>query len=295
VEQNLLFYLPQSLRRVIVVHNITPMTYRAAGALRDQVDAAICVSLRIRHDLIASHGFAPERTICIPNGIVAGACEAPEERTAWPFRVLFAGRIEEHAKGLKYLTPILAVLRTAIPDATLTIAGDGPDLESLQQAVAVEGLSGAVTFLGSVPRSEVARLACQHHAVVLTSRFEGCPMSLLECMAAGCVPVASRISGVTDTIVRHGENGFLFPVGDVRSAAARLTELADSRELRERLSERAASTVRESFSAEAQAEQYPRRFSTGGCFARANFPPDRPMARPSGAATGLVVPPFRIP
>ncbi|HYW45003.1 MAG TPA: glycosyltransferase family 4 protein [Bryobacteraceae bacterium] len=254
VEQNLMFYLPAAIRRFILVHNITPMTYRAARALRDHVDAAICVSPRIRHDLIMYHGFTPGRTVHIPQGIADAAFVAPRPRPESSFRVLFLGRIEEQAKGICWLAPILSNLVAAVPHATLTVAGDGPDLSRLKQEVAARGLSRSVSFLGSVEHDAVASLAAAHEAILLTSRFEGSPMSLIECMAAGCVPVASRIRGATDAIVTESENGFLFPVGDVRSAASWLARLACDPELHARLRERAIQTVREKFSAAAQSE-----------------------------------------
>ncbi|MGH6860489.1 MAG: glycosyltransferase, partial [Phyllobacterium sp.] len=48
---------------------------------------------------------------------------------------------------------------------------------------------------------------------------------LIEAMAAGCVPIVSRIQGVTDTIVDDGKNGFLFAIGDRRSAARIISRL----------------------------------------------------------------------
>ena len=81
-------------------------------------------------------------------------------------------------------------------------------------------------------------------------------MSLIECMAAGCVPVASRIRGATDAIVRHAENGFLFPIGDTAAASALLARLAQDGALHARMREAGIRTVRERFSARALTDSY---------------------------------------
>ena len=56
--------------------------------------------------------------------------------------------------------------------------------------------------------------------MVMFSRSEGLPNVLLEAMAAGCVPLVSRIRGLTDWVVTHEKDALLFPVGDVPEAAA---------------------------------------------------------------------------
>jgi hypothetical protein len=262
VEQNLLFYLPPAVARVIVVHNISPMTYRAARALRDRVDAAICVNPKIRRDLVAHHGFEPHRAVTIPNGVARAVLRAPAPRPEGAFRVLYLGRIEEQAKGVGWLAPIFARLRRDIPGATLTVAGGGPDLTQLRRSMARAGLLRAVTFLGNVPSGQVPGLVAAHDALVLPSRFEGCPLTLIESMAAGCVPVASRIAGATDSIVTHEEDGFLFSVGDAHAAAAHLSRLARDGELQSRLRRNAVSTVQRRFLSSMQAQGYLALFRT---------------------------------
>jgi glycogen synthase len=88
--------------------------------------------------------------------------------------------------------------------------------------------------------------------LLLPSVYEGLSLTLLEAMAAGCVPVASRIRGVTDYVVADGESGLLFPIGDTQAAAAHLIELDRNRSKLDALSEAACRAIAARFTFEAQ-------------------------------------------
>ena len=225
VEMNAPRYLPREVRRIVIAHNITPATYNAAVALRHDVDGAVGVSPRVAEDLVR-RGFPPETTVAIPNAFdtapYAGLARPPRQGPS--FRLLSLGRVEDIAKGVLWLPEIMR--RLAPLDVTLTVAGDGPDLAELRRRCAGPGLAERVTFLGPVPGSDVPALCARHDVLVMPSRFEGFGYTLIEAMGGGCVPVASKIRGVTDYIVEDGLTGLLFPVGDLAAAAGRIGELA---------------------------------------------------------------------
>jgi glycosyltransferase involved in cell wall biosynthesis len=94
------------------------------------------------------------------------------------------------------------------------------------------------------------------HAIdifVLPSRSEALSNSLLEAMACGCCPVASRVGGSVE-LIHHGENGMLFEAGDVDQLSNVLETLVERRGLREQLAARARSTA-EQFSIGASARR----------------------------------------
>ncbi|MCX5578605.1 glycosyltransferase family 4 protein [Kaistia terrae] len=215
VQTNLARYLPASMLRVMIVHNITPATYAAARAIRDHVHMTVCVSQRIREDLVARYAFAANATHMIHNAVdLPAPPPRPRRAVGQPLRLLSLGRIEDQAKGVLWLPEILARLP---PDVTLTVAGDGPDLARLRRAAA--SLGERIQFLGSVAPAEVPTLMASHDVFIAPSRFEGFMVTLLEAMACSCVPVVSRIRGGTDAAINDGVNGLLFPVGDVKAAA----------------------------------------------------------------------------
>lgn len=216
IQTNIVRYLPDDLIRLMVVHNITPGTYAAAEAIRPHVHATVCVSQRCRDDLVKHHNFPAERTTVIANAVSLDSFPATDRSPrsiGQGLRLLFLGRIEDASKGVLWLPDILARLPAS---ATMTIAGDGPDLKRLK---AVMPEDARTTYAGAVNSAAVPALLAEHDVFLMPSRYEGLPMALVEAMATGCVPVASRLRGVTDMLVEHGRDGLLFPVGDIGSAA----------------------------------------------------------------------------
>jgi glycosyltransferase involved in cell wall biosynthesis len=168
------------------------------------------------------------------------------------FRILYLGRIENASKGV-FLLPRIADEISDLP-FRLTIVGDGPDLPALRKRFA--GFDGRVEFRGCVPHRDVGKFLASNDAFLFPSYYEGMPMSLLEAMACGCVPVASRIRGVTDSVIDHGANGFLFSIGDAKGAARALRSLWECDALQARLARKAQARIEEAFSADRMAEGY---------------------------------------
>ncbi len=273
VESNLARYLPPEIFRVLVVHSITPATYKAAAALRDHVHATICVSPRIHSDLTGRHGFDPLWTFVVPNGIDPAAYAIPRPlRDCNALHVLCHGRIDDAVKGVFWLPEIMARAARAGADLRLTVSGDGPDLAALKQRFQAAGLSGRVRFTGPVPRRAIPAHMAEHEALLLPSRFEGCSVTLLEAMAAGCVPIASRIRDVTDFLVRDEIDGLLFAPGSVRRASAHLARLASDPAAASLLSRSARMTALR-FTLRRQAEHYASIFALVLDHARETAPP----------------------
>lgn len=255
VQTNIVRYLPANIRRVMIVHTITPATYAAARAVRDYVHVTVGVSPRIKNDLISRFGFDPERTFCVPNGVDL----EPFQKTARssssdsdPLRLVFLGRVEDTAKGVLWLPKILSHLDGC--DWRLTVAGDGPDLQKLIERCRPFG--DRVVFVGKISSSVVPELLSCQDVMLFPSRFEGLPLTLVETQAAGCVPVASRIQGVTDFVVKDGVNGLLFPVGDCCEAATHVRRLASDRHLLKRMSIQAQKDALVKFSLSDMAKGY---------------------------------------
>ena len=150
--------------------------------------------------------------------------------------------------GVKDYPTLLKALACAPETARLLIAGAGPLLTELVQLVARLGLERRVRFLGFEPN--VKRWMQAADGFVLSSRYEGLPMVLLEASACGVPAVATDVPGTREAIV-NDETGWLAPADDADALARAMAKLMRT-PLGERraMGERARRMVRERFSLE---------------------------------------------
>jgi glycosyltransferase involved in cell wall biosynthesis len=250
---NIARYLDPQIRRIMIVHSITVGTYAAARSIRDYVHATVGVSPRISDDLVRRMNFLPSRTHMIANAFDGTAFRwSPRETHEGPLRLLSLGRLEDASKGILLLPQLLAQLRD-VP-LRLTIAGDGPDRDALRRSLAAD--MDRVRFVESVPPEAVPEVMGQHDVFLFPSRYEGFGITLVEALASGCVPVASRLRGVTDFIIDSGTTGFLFPVGRMQIAAQYVRALAKDRRMLARMSSEGCTSAFSRFRSEIMTTAY---------------------------------------
>ena len=127
-------------------------------------------------------------------------------------------------------------VRARYANATLTIAGSGPELAALQALSAQLGLSQAVTFAGRLDNARMPELYVKADLVLNPSTVDNMPISLLEAFASG-VPVVSTDAGGIPDLVEHGKTGLLVPVGDDATMAREALRVLGDAALRARLVE----------------------------------------------------------
>ncbi|GAX37570.1 glycosyltransferase family 4 protein [Nodularia sp. NIES-3585] len=145
-------------------------------------------------------------------------------------RLLYVGRLAV-VKGLPILLESLVTLKRSHPDIVLTVVGDGPDRQELQQMTDQLELSANVKFVGYQSQTEVRQYMQQTDVFVMSSFAEGVPVVLMEAMAAGVPVVATQIAGVSE-LVEDGVSGYLVPPGDPNCLANRIEKLLTDHQLR---------------------------------------------------------------
>ena len=145
-------------------------------------------------------------------------------------------------KGLRTLMEAFRRVKAGRRGVKLVIVGSGPMLAELEA-----GGDGDCHFQPA--ERNVAPWLRAMDIFVLPSLSEALSNSLMEAMGCGCCPVASRTGGNPE-LVKDGETGLLFPVGDAEALAARLARLLDDPEYRRGLAERAERRMREHFTRE---------------------------------------------
>ena len=160
-------------------------------------------------------------------------------------------------KGLRLSIEAYAQFRQKWPLATLTIAGDGPLLDTLR-AQASE-LNVPVRFTGFLSPGELKALLYQTHiflhpsALTETGDQEGVPNSLLEAMATGLPVLATSHGGIPEA-VESGKTGLLVPEGDLAGMVDGLNRLTAEPGLAKELGSNASRFIAENFDAEQQAQ-----------------------------------------
>lgn len=180
-------------------------------------------------DWLVRQGLPAERIAVIPNATLPPAAPGNEDvRRSMgigpdqPLAV-YAGRLVE-GKGLATLLDALA----ALPDMAAAIVGEGPLAQVLREQAGP--LGERIWFAGR--RSSVGDFYAAADLVVLPSRQEALPMTLIEAASWGKPVVTTRTGGIPEVVI-HGETGLLVPYDDPGALSTALALLNDPA-LRER-------------------------------------------------------------
>jgi glycosyltransferase involved in cell wall biosynthesis len=212
--------------------------------LAARTDRIIAVSQEVADDLVR-FGVVPSGSVqVVPLGLeltrFAAAVPTGEWRqkcgvapdAPWIGIVARLVSIKAVERFLKALVPVLA----ANPQARAIIAGDGECRAELEAEAARLGIADRVWFEGFV--GDVAGLLAELDVVVLCSKNEGLPVSLIESLAAG-VPVVSTSVGGVPTLLADGRYGRLVPADDDGTALGEALQatLADLPQARQQAAE----------------------------------------------------------
>lgn len=175
--------------------------------------AAIAVSEELRDETIAFAPSVKSKILVIPNGVDLSLIREQKSYRYPRKYFLYVGRLHP-IKGISALIEAFNRVSAQAPELDLLIVGTGFLDTSLKRMVTELGLTDRIFFLGARERSEVYALLKGCEFLVLPSYAEGCPVVLLEAMAAGKMTIGSRAKGIAN-IIQHEENGVLFDPGQV--------------------------------------------------------------------------------
>jgi glycosyltransferase involved in cell wall biosynthesis len=219
------------------------------------MDAAVGISTKITEHFATMESLRRVPRLCLLHGVGVPPAVMPRGRTGEPLRILYLGRIMDPQKRVYLFPQILKALQDASLPFQWTIAGEGDRRAELEQAMQPAAANQKINFPGPVPNAQVPALLEQHDIFLLASDAEGLPISLLEAMAHGVVPVITDLeSGIRDVV--DATNGMLVPVDDVAGYARAILHLHAHREELAAKSAAAHERVQTAFSVEAMTDRW---------------------------------------
>lgn len=255
--------------RIIINHDHTNDSYRACNGARLLLDSLsnrlanriIAVSGSCRNFLVSREGIPMEKISVIQNAIdlrrflpsrderalVRKKMDIPLESPL----IAGVGRLNPQ-KNFSLFIEVAAIVARYFPNARFLLAGNGPEEQMLRRKVIDSGLANQVIFAGYVADTRQVYLASD--VLLMPSRFEGLPMTLLEAMAMKVPVVASALDGIAE-VIADGEDGFLVEPNAREIFARKIISLLENPELALRIGENARQKICSHFSAERMCTQ----------------------------------------
>ncbi|PGM89981.1 hypothetical protein CN958_22810 [Bacillus cereus] len=133
-------------------------------------------------------------------------------------------------KDHRSLVDVLSTLETK--DWNICFVGEGPLKKEIELEVKKRNLSNQVIFLGN--RDDIPEMLARSQIFILTSDWEGLPLSVIEAMCSGLPVIASNVGGLEE-LVQDGKTGFLIEKGNKKMLREKITLLMENSELREQM------------------------------------------------------------
>lgn len=216
-------------------------------------ERVVCVARGDREELLSRGWRAADSVRFIPNGVDierfkgnAAARRRARRGLGIDTKALLVGVVARLVPQKAVDQAVHALSRALSADSRLraVIVGDGPERDAIAREVERQSQSGKIQLLGG--RSDVPELLAACDIYLLTSRWEGLPIGLLEAMAAARPVVATAAPG-TRELVQHERNGLLAPVDAPEGIARAVLRAAADRKLRRRLGAAARRTVQQRY------------------------------------------------
>ena len=196
---------------------------------------------RVLTEKIASFGVPADHILTFPYGVDTDLF-APGTAPAQPGPLILSNRKLEALYRIDVIIDAFAAVHEALPDAALTIAGDGGEKRHLVARADTSTGVSRIRFIGDVTHDHMPALLREHHLYISTSPADTTSVSLLEAMAVGLFPIVTDIPANREWIT-DGENGRLVPPGEATKLAVAIIDAWRDSDLRDRAREKNARII----------------------------------------------------
>ncbi len=206
------------------------------------------VSETIKASLIREYPSVQSRVKILPifvdiEGIISAepAKDIHIDFPMWKQIIFMASRLSEE-KDFDTAIEAFKKVHSELPDAGLVIAGSGPEQKKIEAKVRKLGLGGNVALIGWQKNLIPYYKTCD--IFLLTSRYEGYGLTLIEASASGASIVTTKVGIAKDGLFQDGQNSYICEVGDNSDISAKIISLLKDRQKREDFSRNIQDAVR---------------------------------------------------
>jgi len=210
------------------------------AALARRADAVVVPSRALARLATQRLGYPAAKLEVLPNGV-----PVPPEPSAGEGELVATLSVLEPVKALEVFLDAVTRVARRRPDARFAIFGTGSLEGQLRGRVELLGLTARVSLPGHVPAAEAL---AGMRILVLPSRFENCPMGMLEAMASGVPVIASAVGGIPE--LAEGGAAALVPAGDPQALAEEMLALLEDDTRRRRVAQAGRARVVDRYSVE---------------------------------------------
>jgi glycosyltransferase involved in cell wall biosynthesis len=236
-------------------HGDMPFYYDLAVRHQDTIDAFVTYTDQMARRLRELLPHRQDSIFLLPYGVDIPA--TVRQPAPGKLRLLYVGRLSAD-KGVFDLPFIDRRLKELGVDPAWTVQGGGPDEAALRASWPDRG---DIRWFGQRDKADVLRLYEHHDVLVMPSRHEGLPVTLLEAGAAGVVPVVSDLASGIPEVVQPGVSGYRPAVGQIGEFAEAIAALNHDRTRLEAMSRAVRDVVATGFDATERTAGYQRLFA----------------------------------
>lgn len=165
-------------------------------------------------------------TICIPNIL---PFETKQKAALTSKSAIAVGRLDAQ-KGFDKLICIWKKINELHPDWHLNIYGNGKDKQKLLQMINDLSLNNSITIYN--PTNQIIDCYLTASIFIMTSRYEGLPMTLLEAISIGLPPICYSFQCGPKDVITNGENGYIVDENDEKTMVLRIRNMIENENLR---------------------------------------------------------------
>ncbi|MBN1305121.1 MAG: glycosyltransferase [Anaerolineales bacterium] len=199
----------------------------------------------VTRDRALEFGMHPERTIVFPWGVDLEHF-SPEPRDpplgAGEGFTFFCNRAWEQRYGVDILARAFVQAAQSRPEMRLILLAGGSQGHTIRKILQGGGVLERVDFGGQIPQKDLPRWYHMADVYVSPSHVDGSSVSLMEALACGLPCLVSDIPANKEWVI-SGENGWLFPDGNVKDLAVAMVQACDERKNLQQLGQKARETA----------------------------------------------------